>query len=154
GMLEKQGLLLNPWEFSATQPRRTVRDAATGEPLGFVSRRPSTRWRWLRWLERPVWEVYETEDASLLMSLRGPGIWTRTWEVFDAEPRLVGTLRGTALLDGYGGRLAVAQRSHERGAGRFVNPHGLELASFSRHDRDTLLTFHPALEGDPFAKMI
>src|SRR5690349_14665636 len=104
-MLERQGLVLGPWGpaggAGGAGPRRPVLDAATGERLGFFSRaEPGPRW--LRWLLPVVLEAYETEDASLLCSVRGPALGRRGWEVCDSEGRRVGVLVRTVLLDADG----------------------------------------------------
>ena len=70
-MLERQGLVLGPWVTPESEadppPRRTVLDAATGEPLGFVAQTaPGTRW--LRWLRPTVLEVYETRSVERELS--------------------------------------------------------------------------------------
>jgi hypothetical protein len=153
-MLERQGLVVGPWTAAADEregrPRRAVLDAATGEPLGFVARAaPGSRW--LRWLRPAVLEVYETEDDSLLCTLRGPALGRRAWEVLDAEGRRVATLFQEAVLDAEGRRQAALQRSAH--GGTFFNPAGLELAAFAPGERGTVLTFAAALEGNPFARM-
>jgi hypothetical protein len=153
-MLERQGLVVGPWATSdarAGRPRRrAVLDAATGEALGFVAQAtPGSRW--LRWLWPAVLEVYETEDASLLCVLRRPSWARRVWEVQDSEGRRVATLLQAAVLDAEGRRQATLQRS--AGGGKFLNPSGLELAAFFPSERGTVLSFAPALEGNPFARM-
>jgi hypothetical protein len=152
-MLERQGLVLCPWGApdapGGLAPRRAVLDAATGEPLGFLSRAP--RPRWLRWLTATVLELYETEDASLLCVLRGPSWARRSWEVEDSEGRHVASVLREVVLDAEGARQAVLRRF--AGGGTFCNPSGLELASFASSPRGTVLTFTPAVEGQPFARM-
>jgi hypothetical protein len=154
-MLERQGLVLGPWGPAGVAgeagPRRPVLDAATGEPLGFLSRTDPGP-RWLRWLLPVVLEAYETEDASLLCTLRGPTWGRRGWEVCDSEGRRVGVLVRAVLLDTDGRRQAVLQRT-AAGGGRFLSPGGLELAAFAPGERGTVLAFTPAVEGQPFARM-
>jgi hypothetical protein len=153
-MLERQGLVLGPWATPDTRPdqlrRRVVLDAATGEALGFVTQAaPGTRW--LRWLRPAVLEVYETEDASLLCTLRGPSLGRRVWEVQDAEGRRVATLSQAVVRDAEGRQQATLRKS-ARG-GTFFTPSGLELAAFTPSERGVVLTFAGALEGNPFARM-
>jgi hypothetical protein len=154
-MLEQHGLVLGPWGppggAGDARPRRPVLDAASGEPLGFFSRLEAGP-RWLRWLLPVVVEAYETEDASLLCSVRGPMLGRRGWEVCDSEGRRVGVLLRTTLLDADGRRQAVLHRT-AAGGGRFLSPAGLELAAFAPGERGTVLTFTPAVEGHPFARM-
>jgi hypothetical protein len=155
GMLEQHGLVLGPWDAPAGPPpaglRRTVFDAASGEPLGFIVR-PDSGSRWLRWLRPVLLEVYETEDASLVCTFRGPSWARRGWEVCDSDGRRVGMLLRTSLFDGEGYRQAIVQRT-AGGGGRFVAPDGLELAAFAPGAQGTMLTFTPAVEGRPFARM-
>ncbi len=155
-MLERQGLMLKPWTAppdaaDGRVPRRAVLDAGTGEPLGFVAlATPGSRW--LRWLRPVRLEVYETEDASLLCSLRGPAFGRRAWEVRDSEDRPVALFFQGIILDAEGRRQATLERSAD-GGGTFVNSSGLELAAFAPSSGGTTLTFSASLEGDPFARM-
>lgn len=152
-MLERARLILGPWETAPGPPERPILDGHTERVLGVVRRR-SVRPAWLRWTARPVWHVLEAPDESLLMTLHGSWIWQRSCTVYDAEPRLIGALRGGRLFN-HDDRFWAQSRSHsERGAGRFVSAQGLELASFHPHAQGTLLAFQPLLEGDPFAKML
>jgi hypothetical protein len=153
-MLERPGLVLGPWgppdAPGDAAPRRAVLDAATGEPLGFV-RQAAPGPRWLRWLAPVVFEVYETEDASLLCTVRAPSWSRRAWEVQDSEGRRVASVVRAVVLDAEGARQAVLRGSPDGGI--FCNPSGLELASFARTAAGTTLRFAPAVEGHPFARM-
>jgi hypothetical protein len=154
-MLETPALLLHPWQASPLGSvhirQRTVLDATTGEPLGFVGER--ARSHWLRWLTRKVLQVYETEDASLLCSIFCPWGWIRSWEVYDADDHPVGTYRGNLLSDRWNRHCAVVQRGPD-GSQRFVNTDGLELASLTRANGELLLSFAGVIEGEPFARML
>jgi hypothetical protein len=154
-MLERQALLLGPWAEPAAPgapPQRRVRDAATGEALGFVARRRAGP-RWLRWLLPVVLDVYETEDASLLCTFRSRKWVGNVWEVYDADERRVGSFDRGAVRDACEARLAEVRRSGGRDGGRFVSPAGLELADFGPAAGGVLLTFTAAAEGNPFARM-
>lgn len=155
-MLERQGLVLGPWNAAAAAadggtPRRPVVDAATGEALGFVAQAAAGS-GWLRWLRPARFEVYETEDASLLCTLRGPALGRRAWEVRDSEDCPVATFFRGIVLDPDGRNQARLERSAD-GGGIFFNASGLELATFAPSQGGILLTFAPALEGNPFARM-
>jgi hypothetical protein len=153
-MLEHERLILGPWESAPGSSKRAILDGQTQRPLGLVRSRSGSRPAWLRWTSRPVWEILEAPDESLLMTLHGSWMWQRSWEVYDAEPRLVGTLRGGRIFN-HDDRPWAELRPHpERSAGRFVSAQGLELASFHWDAQGTLLAFQPLLEGDPFAKML
>ncbi|MCI0458455.1 MAG: hypothetical protein L0Z62_15935 [Gemmataceae bacterium] len=154
-MLERQALVLCPWVQGEGPPReftRAILDGGSGEELGFV-RRASSGPRWLRWLQPPVLEVYETEDASLLCTIHGR-LWRRLWLVQDSEGRHVGVIDASVLLDVEGRRLGVRRAGTGGGSGNFVSPGGLELASFAPGERGLLVSFTAAVEGDPFARMI
>jgi hypothetical protein len=150
-MLEYQGLALGPWADEDGERRRIVSVPASGNALGFVRAHGTLGSRW-SWLARRSFEVFETEDASLLMSVYRPWGPFRGWSVFDAEDRRVAFIYRQSILDGAGERLAWV-RPVEAGRGQFFAPGGAEVGSFElRHDR-SLLTFGEALEGKPFARM-
>jgi hypothetical protein len=162
-MLEEPELLVCPWAAELSAPgapaapavvrKRLIRTPAGGHVLGFARSLSSSSW-W-SWLTRQRVQVFETDDASLLMTLYGPRGLRRTWEVRDAEERRVGHLYRHVLWEGTGSRLAVMQRSAGEGAGRFVSPSGTELAAFSlRQEAGILLDFSAALVGKPFARMM
>src|SRR5262245_2726965 len=160
-MLERPALVLCPWAAlprprhgEASAPagrRRTVLDPG-GAALGFVAQVPSGP-RWLRWLTRPHLEVYETEDASLLCTVSAAGWGRRLHAVRDSEGRHVGTVRQWLLFDA-AGRLLAQGRAAVDGATRFVSPAGLELGAVAPCEDGTLLTLLPAVDGDPFARML
>src|SRR5437016_634489 len=104
-MLEQQAVLLRPWTVS-TEPVAThgvikhlhhrTRPILTAEdqvPLGFVCRVMSTAPPWWSALFPPPLEVRETEDASLLLTVRRRWGYGRRWYVADAEGRPVGSVR-------------------------------------------------------------
>src|SRR5262249_30357263 len=116
--------------------------------LGFVRRRSGL----LSWLTGQAMEVFETEDASLVLTLRRPWGLSRTWEVVDAENRRVGMIYRHWLLDGLGQRLARAEPAADSAPGRFIAADETELGTFDlRDDAGILLTFNESL--DPFTRM-
>jgi hypothetical protein len=158
-MLESAALRIRPWEFCAADPagrqrrgvfhRRTIEDPASGNVLGFIS----SRRRWLSWLARKKLEVYESDDASLLMTLWGPGWLYRFWEIFDAEDRPRGVIDRAWLFDGVGEGLALLDLPAGGNSGRFVSPVGNELGTFQLLGAEgARLTF--ARNLDPFARMV
>jgi hypothetical protein len=159
-MLEHATLLLLPWAAApggtpgGARQTRAVLDADTGRTLGFACRRPANLPRGLGWLARPGLDVYETEDASLLLRLAGPRWFAGGWEVFDAEEHRVGSLRGSSVRDRLGRPLARVVASPGRDALRFVTPSGYEPSALVRSAAGGRLTFAPDLVGDPFAKML
>jgi hypothetical protein len=191
-MLEQEQLLLRPWvplpgsfrqDGGGTRPepvetwRRAVLDPATREELGHG------RWHlagvagWLIWLARPVLQVFETEDASLLLTARrGWGPLSR-WRVEDADGKPVGafghdgvTLRApgsTAPLDMKARRLPATWIADPSGCSfvrleaatdetreRFVTNEGNELATLHRSPEGDLLRFAPAADPNPFVRML
>jgi hypothetical protein len=155
-MLEEPELLICPWAAepgprSTAIRKRLIRLPATSRFLGFARAAPALSW-W-SWLTRRTLQVFETEDASLLMTLYRPWALRRTWEVRDAEERHVGFIYRNGLWDSAGARLAGTQWAAVNGAGRFLSPTGSELAAFEPGQDGIRLVFHPVLEGKPFARM-
>jgi hypothetical protein len=156
-MLEEPELLICPWAAEAGPPhatlrKRLIRRPATGQFLGFA--RVLSALSWWSWLTRKTLQVFETEDASLLMTVYRPWGLRRTWEVHDAEERRVGFIYRDGLWESSGARLAATQWTAANGGGRFVSPAGSELATFEPGQQEGMrLVFHPALEGKPFARL-
>jgi len=156
-MLEEPELLICPWAAEAGPPavaarKRLIRLSGSGRFLGLA--RSASAHAWWSWLTRKTLQVFETEDASLLMTVYRPRGLRRTWEVYDAEERRVGFIYRDGLWETSGARLATTEQNPAGGGGRFINPTGAELASFElRHEEGILLAFKPGLEGKPFARM-
>jgi hypothetical protein len=160
-MLEQSVLVLERWRPAPLTPRgqgsaarvRQVLDAS-GVALGCVRQEP-LRWpRWLRWLAGQTLMVQELPDASLVFALRRSWGWPSCWHVLDADEKLVGTLRGRALLDGLGNLLAVIEAADQQGRGRLLAVEGHELASFANEGATTRIAFAAEVDGNPFAKMM
>ena len=147
-MLEQRGLVLGAWAGDGPR-RRPVCDADGGEALGFVSDRGSRGWR--RWLGVRTFEVFETEDVSLLLTLSRPAGWLWAWQVDDADGRRVASLRGVTLRDANGYCLAVAEGRDEGGM-RYVNPRGVEVGGWAAAPEGVCLTFSPEATN-PFLRM-
>ncbi len=151
-MLETPTLFLLPWT-GGPEPRRAIRDAAAGTSLGLA------RWRvirapwWSAWLVRPVLEIRETEDESLLCTVAAPRLLVRAWTVQDADGQLVGTLRGNLVLDRFGRAVALVDRTADVGH-RFVGVQNHELAVLGPAEEGSRLAFAAPVTGDPFAKML
>lgn len=149
-MLERQALLLEPWRRhpASGQLRRVIRDLATHDPIGFAAWRADSTPGWFHQL-LPSWlDVFETEDASHLCSVEAPWLWRRGWRVRDAEERLVGRVWGDWLHDD-GGEL-LGRFEH----GKLLSMAGLELGGFARVEGVCTVQFQPALEGNPFGRML
>jgi len=167
-MLEQMSLLLRPWNTapsaeppgtdfkSVLQPTGLLRPIVdgTGVTVGFVRQPRPWAPRWLRCLSQRTLEVYESPDGSLVFALwRGWG-WPAGWHVVDADEHAVGTVRGRAILDRFGHFLAALEPAEAGGRGRFLALQGRELGEYALEREGTRVTFAPALEGNPFAKMM
>jgi hypothetical protein len=163
-MLEQPGLLLCPWQMNrafghngATTaghrlPCRPILDLQSRQQLGLVRKTPAAGWPILRWLGRQVWQVLETEDESLLLTLHCPWGLVRPWEARDADDHLVCTLNGGEIFDATGCRRV---RSCHNGSGQvyFRCKEGIELASCTAGPEGLDLRFAPVIDMDPYAKM-
>jgi hypothetical protein len=147
-MLEQQLLVLRP--NSALTPQTLV-EAITGAPLGF------TRWRTrgsrlTRWLTGPILEVREHEDEPLLFTVRRCWSFAARYLVCDAEDSPVGVLDRSHLLDRLGRLFTVRQREGERVVFRTTS--GCPVAEAEPVAQTMRLSFHAAVENQPFAKML
>jgi hypothetical protein len=138
--------------------------------------RPAAGPAWLRWLTRPVLEVYETEDESLVFAVHFTWKWAGRWTVEDADGHYVGLLwrfragwlrrrgfespgrrlRGDGMLieEKLGRLSAVLVPPAGGNPGRFLDAGGEALADFHREQGGVRLTFADLLDGDPFARML
>jgi hypothetical protein len=150
-MLEHQELWLRStpgdlgpcWTIQSSVPER----------LGHARWRspPSSRWR--RWLWRPALEVVETDDESLVFTIRRH--WSRqAWEVRDADEHSLGTVAGGVLYDVMSRRLAFVSGAHDEPTVSIVSTDGLALATLRRGADGTCLTFGAAVNDNPFLKML
>lgn len=151
-MLEQRSLLVRAGNTDAVHSStRTILEPDSARFLGQAAyyKRPEG---WLGWLRGETIKVYETEDASLLMTVSRPWVFSRTWEVRDAEDRRVGIIYRNRLWDARGERLFAVEATSA--SLRFRNTAGREAASAQlREGNDWLLTFHEVSEGNPFARM-
>jgi hypothetical protein len=158
-MLEQQRLFLGPWSVSPPCDKRPLATAALRRPiwthdqramLGFASWTRGWQSSWLRWLAPPVWDVLETEDESLLMTLHGDRFRPGHWEVLDSEPRFVGRIADRAISGCTGEVLATIRDDPVR-----IEDHrGFIIASFEPCRSGTVLSFSAVLEDEPFLKML
>lgn len=160
-MLETRGLIIEPWlrfpgneEWRHAAPAgawvRAIADAASGQRLGFACWQHTGSGPFASWFGRRQIAVFETDDASLTLTLRR-GFW-RGWEIFDAEERPLGHVQRGAVLGTSGECLASVHNGVDPGA--FRNRAGEELARFSRRDLNGwLLTFLDPPQENPFGRM-
>jgi hypothetical protein len=154
-MLENACLLIHGWKLNDADAswRRAVTDQ-TGQSLGFVQYQPPKSDSWFAWFRRARLEVYETEDASHLMTLIRGWRFGRTWNTYDAEDRFVGTAFPSLILSSDGFRLGEhARASAEHGA--IVDGVGMSLLSYQKRAEQMVeLRFTPAAMTNPFLRML
>jgi hypothetical protein len=156
-MLEQSLLMLNSWMRQATPAGdyAWVRPIANahGLGLGFVQFLGTPRTSWFTWLQPTRLEVYETEDASHLMTLsRSWGI-LGSWRIDDAEERHVGNVYAATIVTSDHARLGYLETNAD-GQGRLLDPLSRALANFVRRDGITEVSFLPDLSANPFVRML
>lgn len=160
-MLEQQGLLLGSWQQQASGLANPVTskcnshfipifEQESGSQLGVVRlcRGPSF-WPW----PRRHWQVLETEDESLLLSVFASLAWLKPWEIRDSEDRLLCTVSGSYVFDSVGDPRVVLERDSVRGTNVLVDIERQQLATFTQQRDSLSLSFSPSVFEDPFAKM-
>jgi hypothetical protein len=108
-MLTRPSLCVGPWQTDGKRPVRLVRDPATNAALGLVRMvRPQQWWRF--WSAAAALEVCETDDHSLVMSVRPSRISKGIWLVFDCDGNEIGKLRDNEILDPWTNAFARRER--------------------------------------------
>lgn len=154
-MLENQVLLIREAYQGGDRLRteQEIVDPYSGVPLGRIRQQiaPSA---WFRWFIAPLFSVYETEDESLVFTVRR--IWRigPRWDVCDADEHHVGTLHARSLLDRTGHCFASWGSETAEGETRICDPGGFELATLRRMKQAVQLDFAPALQQEPLLKML
>jgi hypothetical protein len=168
-MLESRSLLIIPWEGR----RRRIVAADDRTPLGFVALATSERHFFGALFGRGrTMEIHEAEDESLLATIRRVGILKKSWNVLDADNRLVGRLqpsRGSGVLVS---NVPVAPaRNHEptigmeiddllHRSGRFANMDRegrlfpQDLGTLEGCGSDQVLHFSEKLDAKPLLKLL
>src|SRR3989442_1497365 len=114
-MLEQRSLLLTaPSADGENASTRNIVEPDSARFLGQAAYAERGR-SWFGWLRGETIKVYETEDASLLMTVSRPWVFSRTWEVRDAEDRRVGIVYANRLWDGQGERLFAVDETDSHG---------------------------------------
>lgn len=158
-MLEWPRLLIRaPADESAARADGwMILDPITDTRLGFAG------WRQRRgWPARPVLEVYETDDASLLLTMRREGVFGARWRVRDADGRSVGVIMpaasrqrsGDVLISRFGLAFAWIAGAAAQTARRVTDVDGMEIGSLSRSDAGLEVEFAERFGADPFARMV
>src|SRR5262249_50101744 len=123
----------------------------TAQDVGFTCARP--RQGLWRWLNRPILEVHEQEEAPLLFTVHYRWGWPGRLEIRDAEDCIVGALIGRFILNEFSRRIAE-RRPMGHGMLGLVGPKGETLATLTQIDAGLRLEFRPEVENDPFLKML
>jgi hypothetical protein len=159
-MLERKGLAIGPWTANlepgwekGPHLRRPLRELDSPTMLGFVEWcQPKSSW--LGWCRGMTLSVFETLDASLVMTLYRPWWPFSMWQVRDADDRRIGTFYRHFLFDGLGYWFAYLQ-AEAPGTGKFFTRTGVEMGSWQQGTAgETCLTFAQVPESSPFARMI
>jgi hypothetical protein len=156
-MLEHPALLIHDWQPAARAEEapawiRAITNAAR-QPLGFVRLAGETGTSWFSWLRKVQLDVFETDDASHLLTVTRSWGMLRAWEVHDADDRHIGII-GKALWTPDRevlGLLDCDSGDH----GRILDAAGRQLAQFGKQGRNVLdLTFTPQPTANPFLRML
>ncbi len=165
-MLEQPSLLLRPWihSFELAWPKskvqgagwmRTIVEPTTECSVGFAGWDTTGLSALLAWLGRRKIQVFETEDESLLMTLRRPCGVLRMWEVEDAEERRVGHVFRETIYDAYGSRLATMTTPTDGSETMLLGEAGVLLGSWQDiPGQGRYLRFGEACENNPFIRMV
>lgn len=152
-MLEHQELWLGPW--SVDEPRRRpIAVAHARTPLGEARWHPRPASALQRWWTPPSLEVVETEDESLVFTVRRFWGWTRHWEVFDADDHCLGSVSRAGVYDRLGRSLARLDQPAGSRGWRLLSPEGPELASAEDAGDGCVFAFTSFVEENPFARML
>lgn len=160
-VLESRALLIGPWSrvggnkdwVHAVAPGswiRPIRDAATLAPLGFAAWRNAGRGLWASWFGKRQITLFETDDASLLLTLRR-GFW-RLWDVYDAEERRIGTIYRNAVLGRGGEQVALVRQPRSDKPGSFFLSAHQDLARYWQRGDEWQVEFGDA-SLNPFQRM-
>jgi hypothetical protein len=158
---------------------RPIADPITNQPLGYLWNVRPGGLPWLRrlLLQGRAWEIRETDDNSLLFTMcewRGfPPWWHyRSWDVYDAEGRVLGTLESRKRANRSGWHVATRAKDpvgqvvaelenwpNERDLPvRVLQPGAppalTELATVRHTTGGVTVDFDRSLEGEPYGKIL
>jgi hypothetical protein len=156
-MLEHSPLMVHAWRRTPLNDgeawTRPITDGAS-RPLGFVRHENAAGFSWLFWLRNLRLDVFETDDASHLMSLTRSRLMLPIWEVRDAEDRQVGSIYPKSFIASSGELLGFLDL--ERGEhGRILDSSGSVLAKFAKKTGAQLeVAFMPEPTVNPFLRML
>jgi hypothetical protein len=162
-MLERPGLLLLPWttprddaalarllpadERAADAHIRPIAAPDDGSVLGCALHLGPTAF-WASLFRGCHLRVFESDDASLVLSARRPpGLW-RPWQVFDAEENPVGACQAATLFSPLGPAFARRQGDEYR------TLEGELLTICKTTPRGCQVRFAETPAAHPFARMV
>ncbi len=153
-MLEHSLLVVHGWIRQTDGAWvRPVTDAAI-RALGLVRFEGTPRGSWASWLHTIRLEVFETDDASHLMTLTRSWGVLGSWQVDDAEGRHVGNLYAKTIVTSENVRLGYLDATSKT-QGRVVDLAGRTQAHFSRNEGPALgVAFAPDAVTNPFVRML
>src|SRR5215475_13614741 len=101
-MLEHASFYIHGWARSvqadgAESWTRSITHS-DGRALGFARFQRLAADSWLFWLRKIRLDVFETEDASHLLSLIRSWTMRSIWDLYDAEERHIGWIYPTSLV--------------------------------------------------------
>ncbi len=153
-MLENSPLLIHPWTHKPLPDGpawiRPITDKS-GLTLGFLRFDGAPRRSWFAWLRKVRLEVFETDDASHLMTLTRQWGIASSWDVEDAELHHVGTIYSKTLVSSENQHLGYVDREN----GRILDPMGRILARCSNQGVGVMeIAFTPDARTNPFLCML
>jgi hypothetical protein len=109
--------------------------------------------RWWPWRVRSRIAAFEGPDASAVFSGRRAGWLPADWDVFDADARIVGMLRGPYLFAADGTLVGTQAARQPRRSGRIIDSDANALARWQPERNGIRLEFADAVSQQPFIKM-
>lgn len=152
-MLEQACLVAHPWirADATTLWTRRITDSA-GAYLGFVRLEPPLP-GWFAWFRSLKLSVFETEDASHLMTVTRPWAFSRIWDVYDAEDVPVGMIALQVLFASDRTFLGKVKREAD-GARAVRDPSEKVLATIRRAEQCSEISFTLGTLSNPFLRMM
>jgi hypothetical protein len=154
-MLEHSSLLVHGWTLKALADGekawiRPIADAG-GRSLGFARFVGNPQSAWFSWFRKRRLDIFETDDASHLMTLTRSWGMLRSWDLHDAEDRHVGNVYSRTIVSGEGEQLGFLDRQ----GGRILDPASRVLARFGSKSAGILeVKFTHESTANPFLRML
>jgi hypothetical protein len=155
-MLETQVLWLSGAEAAAAgrtgskAMRRRVFSGLVRREVGHIVEHPL---RWWPWRVRAWVAAFELPDDSAVFSGRRAGWLPGDWDVFDADGKVVGMIRGPYLFAADGTLVGTQAVGQERHSGRIIDSDANAIARWQPERSGARIEFADALSEQPFIKM-